>query len=155
MTQELISQQPATPNPPAPIQPGVFDEEGRRIVRPDVLNFITLSTIAAHAAKQTKLLQKLYDHEKDLEGDGLTRYIPLTVTDKQENYLLPEVWQSCSITNDGDNMVYIKVNTPYADEIPLNQSETLNQDTKTHKLKRLYLRCDTGKTSSIRILGIY
>ena len=154
MSEQMPTPPSIVPTAPQPV-PEVFDDEGRRVIRPDVISLITQLNIAAQSVKQTNLLQSLYDHEKDLEGDGLIRRMTLAVSDERLNLLLPELWQSVTIVNDGSNTVYLKINSPYADTIPLNEGESFDHDTKTHKIRRLFLYCDSGLTSSVRLVGNY
>ena len=141
--------------PKPTVIPQVFDDEGRRVVRPDVLNFVILSSIAAHTAKTSKAAQALHDHAKDLEGEGLTRRLDLSISDNLEKLYLPEKWQSFTLTNDGANTVKVWVNSLYTQDITVKAFEALNYDTKTHKIKKLYLQCSSGESASIRITGSY
>ncbi|GAI97435.1 unnamed protein product, partial [marine sediment metagenome] len=120
---------------------------------PNVMSFLMMAAIARNTSRMSRTTQALYDHAKDLEGEGLTRRIELTITDKLTKLLLPELWQSASITNDGDKSLYVRVNNLYTTKIPVNPYEVLNYDAKTHKLKRLYLECDSGESTSVRIIG--
>lgn len=135
--------------------PNAFDEEGRRVVRPDVLNFVMLATIAAHTSKSAKIEKALYDHEKDIEGEGLVRLMNLTISDEFSKWILPEVWQSCSITNDGQHEVYVWFNDLYTQEIRIDPYETLDHNTITHKIRVLYFKCNDGESTTVRIMGSY
>lgn len=135
--------------------PQVFDDEGRRVVRPDVLSLIFLSNIAAQSARIAKGIQLLHDHQLDLAGEGLTRRIVMTVSSKLEKLYLPEKWQSFTLTNDGPDEVIVWINSLYTQDIPVAPYETLNYDAKTHKIYLLYLQCTPGKSASVRIIGSY
>ncbi len=130
----------------------VIDEEGSAVnpnhINPNVMSFIMLSAIASNSAKIER-------HLKDLEGQGMTRLIPVSVTQKTKRLILPEAWQSISIANDGEQTVYIRINSPGAPRIPLNEGETFNQDFKTHKLSCLYFNCAQGESTDLRVVGGY
>jgi len=130
----------------------IVDDQGSEVnpnrINPNVMSFIMLSAIAGHSAKIER-------HLKDLEGKGMTRLIPVSVSQKTKKLILPEVWQSVSIVNDGDSTVYVRINSMSAPKIPLNQGETFDQDFKTHKLSCLYFNCGQGESTSLRVVGNY
>jgi len=130
----------------------IVDDQGSEVnpnrINPNVMSFIMLSAIAGHSAKIER-------HLKDLEGKGMTRLIPVSVSQKTKKLILPEVWQSVSIVNDGDSTVYIRLNSPGAPKIPLGGHESFNQDFKTHKLQCIYLSCASGESTTLRAVGNY
>lgn len=76
---------------------------------------------------------------------------PLTinVTDKVLEVKSTEPWLGFSLFNDGPSPVYIMVNEEKADrQAPLNQHEKLDINILT---RVLYLVCDKGQTTTVRI----
>lgn len=128
--------------------PPALPQDTTQRMDPSVLSFIMLSAIASNSAKIER-------HLKDLEGQGMTRLIPVSVTQRRKKLILPEAWQSVSIANDGEKTVYVRINSPGAPKIPLNQGETFNQDFKTHKLSCLYFNCAQGESTNLRVVGSY
>lgn len=163
MIPKEIEQEIKTVSVPPPVPIVTPEGEPARIDDYDsFMQFLMLASIASNTRKTAKTVQALYDHAKDLEGIGLTRLMELTITQKLQKCFLPETWQSCAIINYGDPndaeaepTLYVRFNSLYTDEIPVNKGESINHDMKTHKLNRLYLRCGQGETTSIKVLGGY
>lgn len=130
----------------------IVDDQGIEVspnrINPNVLSFIMLSAIASHSAKIER-------HLKDLEGQGMTRLIPVSVTQKTKKLLLPELWQSVAIANDGEKTVYVRINSMSAPKLPLNQGETFSQNFKTHRLTCIYFDCNKGESTNLRVVGNY
>jgi hypothetical protein len=61
-------------------------------------------------------------------------------------------WMSCSIFNKGDDDVYVSVNKWKWPEAPLSVGQTMNFDfSKKKAIKKIFLKCDAGKTATITI----
>jgi hypothetical protein len=61
---------------------------------------------------------------------------------------------SITIYNDGEDEVYASVNT-HVKNAPIKPHEILNIDFSEPMIEKLYLDIDEGKTTVVRIFGIY
>jgi hypothetical protein len=103
--------------------------------------------IAEELAKRIKAKQKGYTYSLKTIVDKLT------VIDFVNSEPYHKLF-SLVIYNDGDNDVYVSVNT-YAKNAPLKPHETLSIKFDNAVIEKLYLDIDEGKSTIVRIFGIY
>jgi len=61
-------------------------------------------------------------------------------------------WMSCAVFNKGPNDVYVSVNKWTWPEAPLSVGQTMNFDfSKKKAIKKIFLKCDDGETSTVNI----
>lgn len=77
---------------------------------------------------------------------------PLTITDELEEFKMDYPAQSGAISNDGaTNDVYVWINSTMRRKHKIKPSETFNINLETHKLNCLWLKCDKGGSTTVRI----
>lgn len=121
-------------------------EDGKKVMRPDILNFLMLASINA----QTARVRRYFD---DRKSKGNVQPYNIPVTDEAQDIDIIPVAQSISLFNDGPNTVYYWVNNPYSEIASVNKGESTNINFETHEIKRLILWCDAGETASLRIIA--
>ena len=91
------------------------------------------------------------------EGKQTDRYE--SVTD-QVNMVYDEAnhglnWTSCSLVNDGPGGVYVAVNEWEQPTAPIPIGESIDIDLKQrYAIKKIYLVCDAGETSTVRLYAL-
>lgn len=64
-------------------------------------------------------------------------------------------WSSFTITNIGNSPVYMAVNTWQKPESPIYPGENIDVDMKRRDaIKKIYLVCDKGKSSTVKIHAV-
>lgn len=132
----------------------VVDEQGREIVRPDIIQTVT----------QLGSLAQLVRIRRSLEREqvyGLTDSRTLSASDVQDFTNLLEVAPYTSLAtatfvNDGPDSVYLAINRSRPFHL-LKKGESVPADfTKAdQRINYLEYYCDSGETASIRVLGKY
>ena len=123
-------------------------EDGKRVIRPDVLSFLYQATAAAQLVKLRKLE----------ESKGGTRVVPLptfTVTAVVTELRIWPPWISLSGINDGPGALFWAVNERNQVEVstPVNANEAFTVDMLYPVIKWLYFRAAPGTTASVRLFG--
>lgn len=137
--------------------PEVIDEEGRKIVGPELEAVTGVVTQLAQLAQLAKIRKSL---EKE-EFKGKVDTITLSATDEQACLNLLGRWHytaliSAYFVNDGPDTAYIAINEPYAWlKIKINETRTVNHSKADKRIERIYHKCDPGETASVRIEGEY
>jgi len=131
----------------------VVDDEGKEIVRPDVLQTVVQLAQLGQLVRIRKSLEK-----EEFEGKKDSR--TLNTTDQPQwidliNRFPNKPWATATFFNDGPNRVYISFDA--LDWTPLNLGESLPVDfTKADsRMKLIGYRCDPGNTASVRAVGKY
>lgn len=119
-------------------------EGGKNVMRPDVMNFLLLCSIASQAVK----IRKYFD---DRTPTGLIQPFTVPVTAVRQRVRFPWAAQSATFINDGPDTARIWINSNQRPPHTINLNEVFNIDFEVHKLKRFYLQCDPGNTASIRV----
>ncbi len=64
-------------------------------------------------------------------------------------------WTSCSLVNDGPGGIYVAVNVWEQPAAPIPIGESIDIDLKRRgAIKKIYLVCDTGETSTVRLYAL-
>lgn len=112
------------------------------------------------------LLEALLDMERERVPDGTFGGFPLDVSDevvelspKAKDVPHPVVsampWMSCQIMCDGPDPVYVLVNKRrYVVHPELRKGESVNIDMKKKGIEKIFLYCDKGKSSRVRIFAL-
>lgn len=133
----------------------VVDDEGREIVRPDVIQAVTQLASLAQLTRIRKSLEK-----EEYRGAQDSRTLDATdayqVEDLVKEYpFIP--WATASFVNDGPvYAVYIGINRQ-AGATRLDNGESYQADfTKAdRRIELIYYWCDATETASVRVVGKY
>lgn len=122
------------------------------------LDVDALLTQIASLAQLVEIKKKLAKEEWEGKTDPRT----LDATDSLKWLDLIEgpphkPWITAYIINDGDNSVKIGINHPELErqEIKLDETRTITQEHADERIRRLFYKCDTGETASVRVVGQY
>lgn len=132
----------------------VVDEEGREIIRPDVITAITQLASLAQLSKIRKSLEK-----EEYQGAQDSRTLSATdvyqVVDLVRNF--PSIpWATASFVNDGPDTVYIGINRQARPAILLDGEDYKADFTKAdRRIELIFYWCDAGETASVRVVGKY
>ena len=117
-----------------------------------------LLTQLAALSNLTQIKEKLTKEEFEGKLDPRT----LSATDSLKWLDLIEglphkPWITAYFINDGPNSVKIRINHPELEfqVIKLNETLTINQEHADERIRRLFYKCDTGETASVRVVGQY
>jgi len=131
----------------------VVDDEGKEIVRPDVLQAVVQLASLGQLARIRKSIEK-----EEFEGKKDSR--TLNATDQLQwidliNRFPNKPWATASFINDSPNRVYISFDA--LDWTPLNRGDRFLPDfTKAdERIGLIYYICDPGNTASVRAVGKY
>lgn len=141
---------------PAPgVAPKVVDEEGNKIVGPEMEAVIGLVGQMAQLAQLARIRKSL---EKE-EFEGIVDHRDLAATDQLQWIDLIDRWPntpwvSAFIINDGPNDVLLAINNAY-NWIPIKPRETrlVKHGKADRRIETIYYRCDPGNTALVRVDG--
>ena len=118
---------------------------GKNVMRPDVMNFLMLATIASQAVK----IRKYFD---DRRTTGRVDNFVVQATDQQQELEIPYPGQSLAIINDGPDQVDVWVNRFDGREPHImTLGEHYYVDFETHAIHYIYSQCNPGETAQLRI----
>jgi len=133
-------------------------ENGKKIMRPDVMQ--TLTSFAQLA--QLNKIRKQLDRER---FEGKTDSRTLEVTDELQSlnltYDYPFVpWISAFIINYGPDAVYVAINNINDDpncwhEIKADETRTLSQSGAEERIEQFFYKCDEGETALLTVEAQY
>lgn len=132
----------------------VVDDEGREIVRPDVIQAVTQLASLAQLARIRKSLEK-----EEFQGKQDSRTLSATdsyhVEDLVKEYpFVP--WATASFVNDGPDAVYIGINRQAgAAKLESGESHTVDFGKADRRIELIYYWTDAGETASVRVVGKY
>ena len=115
------------------------------IVNPGVMNLAMQSKIAREMTQIRRYLD-------DMLAKGFISPMTVAVTQVRQEINLPYKAQSVTLINDGANTVNVWINTIMKSSHPMNAGETLALNFMNHILSKIYLQCNPGNVSSVRIL---
>jgi len=100
---------------------------------------------------------RLRQLEDDRSSRGLSDEKVIDVTDRVKQIDIADSWQAMTVTNDGPDTARIKINqnTGMRDWKSLQLNETWDVDYGGHRIKKLFLVCNSGKTASLRATGVF
>jgi hypothetical protein len=131
-------------------------EGGRRVpnprIDPSVMTFILQASQLAQITRIRKYFEDRTPHGL-IQTWGMDSNNPLTVTDELKEIKFDYPAQSLSLINDGDYTVYVWVNSLIRPKSAVKSGETFNLDFELHKINYLYLQCEQGESTSVRIVG--
>lgn len=139
------------------ILPEVVDETGRKITGPEMETVTGLVTQLATLAQLARIRKSL---ERE-QFEGKVDVITLSATDEQDCFNLLDSWHyspliTAFIINDGPNSVNIAINDPYPWlKIKINESRTLDHTRADQRIERIFYKCSSGETASVRVEGEY
>jgi hypothetical protein len=120
---------------------------------------VTFLMQASQLAQITKIRKYLEKYLEDRSPHGLIQTWgmdsnnPLTITDELKEIKFDYPAQSLSLINDGDYTVYVWVNNLIRPKSAVKKGETFNLDLELHKINYVYLQCESGTSTSVRILA--
>jgi len=120
-------------------------------VDPRVLQTALLDEIAEKLLKILELLKMQIP-------EGRTFPTTISVTDKIKKVDFVKEYPytplySFTLYNDGDGEVYIGVNEMPSENFKLYKGDKVQLDMYSPKIRFITLKCDTGKTASVRLFG--
>ncbi len=121
-------------------------------IDPAVMSFIMQASQLAQIVK----IRKYHDDRTSnglIQTWGMDPDNPLTITDELKEIKIDYPAQSFSLFNDGDDAVYVWVNSMARPKATVNSSEALNVDYETHKIDYIYLQCASGESADVRIVA--
>lgn len=132
----------------------IVDDQGREIVRPDVIAAVTQLASLAQLARIRKSLERehIEGHQyfETLDASAIPHVIDLI---REEPYC---ALATVSFFNDGPDAVHISINERHGSST-LEDGEQHSADyTKAdRRVELIYYWCDTGETASVRVVGKY
>lgn len=113
-----------------------------------MLNTALLDEIAERLMKIQNTLE-----EERAEGIIETRE-PFIVTEEGRSIIPPKAWFSCIVINDGPDTVHVLVNRDKSiDSHIMYSGETIGLDMHRARIADLFLRCDHGDRTTVRLVG--
>lgn len=119
-------------------------EDGQNVMRPDVMNFLMLASVASQAVR----IRKYFD---DRKPTGRVDNFVIQATQTLQLTDLPYPGQAIAITNDGPNLAGIWINNHNREPHTMAVGEAYRVDFETHAIHRFYTQCDPGNTAQLRI----
>jgi len=117
-------------------------------LNPEVMSLALLDEIA----ERLKAVQETLAEER-AEGIIEPRG-PLIVTDEGRSIIPPKTWFSFVLLNDGPNTLYVLVNRDKnIDRHTMYNGESFRVDMHRARITDLFLRCDPGNRTTIRLVG--
>lgn len=119
-------------------------EEGRKVMRPDIVQFLSQAAQLAQVIK----LRSLEESKIPTGADSRTFSVGTDIYEYKSGYL----WISFTLVNDGPNPVYIGINDigDLGKVTPVNVSESYTFDGVYPVVHTLYLQAATG-LANVRI----
>lgn len=115
----------------------------QNVMRPDVMNFLMLASIASQAVR----MRKYFD---DRTSEGYIQNWALVITPVVQEVVVTPLAQTLFIVNDGPAPIFIEINKRFKTPIQLLITESTFIDFETHKLKRFYVYCAAGLAATAR-----
>jgi hypothetical protein len=125
------------------------ESKQEKFVRPEVLQAALLDEIA----ERLYTMQRFQEEER---AEGVVEPIePISVNEEPRRVIAPlKPWFSVNVVNDGPDDVYVLVNTEKSfDWHRVPKGESYRVDMKRGIIKDLLLKCEAGKTASVRLVG--
>lgn len=130
-------------------------EDGKEVVRPDVIAAVTQLASLAQLVKIRKSLEKEgFEGKEDprtFSATGTIQYISLI-----HDYPYTP-WATAYFYNDDpSNAVYISINNPWDwNEIKSGEDSFKDRLKADKRIELVYYKCDPGGTASVRVVGKY
>lgn len=153
MTQDKL---PAIINPRELNVPSikVVDDEGKEIVRPDVIQAVVQLAQLAQQVRIRKSLEREHVEGNQDSKDLAASFIP-NVVDLLMQYP-GKAWATASFFNDGPDAVYIGLNRRGgAAKIESGESHSPDFTKADRRIELIYYWCDAGETAVVRAVGKY
>ena len=130
-------------------------EDGKEVVRPDVIQAVVSLGSLGQLAKIRKALER-----DQFRGKIDTRELP--VTDEYQFIDLVDDWPntpwiSCFIINHGPNTAKIQIDGLHETWLKMrkNETRTIDLSKADERIKRIAYQCDSGETASLEVEGVY
>ncbi|MBA7584011.1 hypothetical protein ES708_25963 [subsurface metagenome] len=143
------------------ITPKIIDEEGKEVVRPDVLEAVVQLAQLGQMVKIRKSLEKVGESLEKEEFEGKLDPRPLDATDELQFITLIHdfpytPWISAFFINNGPDTVRIAINRPYEQfELGAHETRTVSRAHAEERIGTIFYVCDPGETASIEVTGEY
>ena len=126
-------------------------EDGKQVANPRIDPGPMSFLIQMAQLGQLVKIRKYFD---DRVSHGLIQtFGDIKVTDQVREIKFDYPAQSASIVNNGGKCVYVWVNTRLRPSHKMKRGETFDIGLETHKLNCVYLQCDPGETTNMRIVA--
>lgn len=129
-------------------------EDGKEVIRPDVIQAITQ---LAQLGQLTKIRKSLEKEEFEGKEDPRT----LNATDEIQVLSLVDdfpytPWISAYFVNDGPDPARISINRPYAQFLlRVNETKTIDHAHADERIGSIFYVCEPGETASVEVVGEY
>lgn len=107
-------------------------EDGKNVMRPEVMNFLMLASIASQAVR----VRKYFD---DRTSEGLVQNFDLVVTPVAQDIKCDFPSQTFYLFNYGPSTIFVEINRRFTTARRLLINENMFIDFETHKLERFYV----------------
>jgi len=114
-----------------------------------------LSKIEKSTDESAERLVRIENAIRETQPQGFLGDEEFIVTDQLKEYDPPDNWFSMSVYNYGPNTVYLQINDPTRRFVALRIDESTSPDFKTAKIDKIFFRCDTGETATVKTIGKY
>ena len=135
-------------------RPGILSKKmdsNRTTINPAIIDFITNDDVSVRQAILTDSTLRMEQMMLDRQANGNIQSWDVTVTDEQQEIYINFPARSLFVVNDGSNDIYVWINHNILPSHTVKSSETFQMDFEGHVLKRIYLECGSGNTSSVRV----
>jgi len=124
-------------------------EDGKEIVRPDVIQAITQLATLGQLTKIRKSLEK-----EEFEGKEDPRTLNATDEIQSIDLNLFTPWIGAYFVNDGPDPVRISINRPYAQfELGVDETITVDHAHADERIRVIHYICNPAETASVRVIG--
>lgn len=130
-------------------------------VSPDVLQTILLDEISGRLEDLTDIMDSLRDLIAREKFQGRVDVITLAATSTAACLDVLDRWHksplaTAYLTNDGPNSVLIGINNPFPwMTIKSSETRTIDHTKAREKIERIFYKCASGETASVRVEGEY
>lgn len=136
-----------------------MERKSEKIVKPEAMMVITLDEIAGRLADLTEVENKILTHLEETTPEGIdVKFDDQTVTgattlDFIKNYPYHPL-RTIDFFNKGPSTAYYRINEE-GKEIAIEDRENLTAEKPKATIKHLTLRVDSGKSTTMRLVGHY
>ncbi len=132
-------------------------EDGRKVMRPDVLNFLMLASINAQIARTRREIEK-HNRKESFEGNLDIR--TLNATDELQCLSLIARWPftpwvSAFFINRGPDEVYIRINRSEEIKMEVGETRTIDHTHAEERIEQIYYKTNPGETASVTVEAYY
>jgi len=132
-------------------------EDGKKVMRPDILNFLMLASINAQTARTRREIEK-HNRTESFEGKLDSRTLDATSVMKCLSLIERwpfTPWVSAFFINRGPDAVYIRINRSEEIKIEMGETRAIDYIHAEERIEQVYYKCDEGETATVRVEAFY